>query len=82
MRLMTHLQYFIQRIEQRDVYDDGDLTLNAQIRALYIEAFHCTQKIKIYVREKYKCEITVDEETYLMIHIQRITSRKERKTQT
>lgn len=82
MRLMTHLQYFLRRIDRGDIYDDGDLTLNAQIRKLYTEAYHCTQKIKIYIRKKYNCEITVDEETYLMIHIQRVTGRKERKTQT
>jgi beta-glucoside operon transcriptional antiterminator len=79
MRLMTHLQYFIQRVEKREIYEDNDSVLNSQIRKLYSKAYSCVQKIKVYIREKYQCEITIDEETYLMLHIHRVTNRTERK---
>lgn len=75
MRLMTHLQYFIQRILTNNIYDESDAVLNEQIKTLYTDAYECVQKIRVYIREKYACELTTDEETYLMLHIHRITNR-------
>ena len=77
MRLMTHLQYFIQRVSGNNPYSViGDEVLNQQIKTLYTSAYDCVQKIRIYVRKKYNCNLTIYEETYLMLHIHRISDKK------
>lgn len=78
MRLLTHLQYFVQRLESGEVYNDNDQSLNQQIKKMYKDAYQCVQKIRIYINETFHSEITIDEETYLMLHIQRVTNRAER----
>lgn len=77
MRLMTHLQYFIQRVLTKSTYEESDVTLNEQIKVLYKESFECVQKIRVYVQQKYDCDLTIDEETYLMLHIRRVTNRSQ-----
>lgn len=75
MRLITHLQYFIHRIQSGKTYNDNDSDLNIQIKTLYPEAYQCIKKIKLYVKEQFNCDFSIDEETYLMLHIHRVTSR-------
>lgn len=78
IRLVTHLQYFVTRLIKHDVYDSNEQELNNQIRSLYPEAFSCVNKIRVYVRDAFQSELTNDEETYLMLHIHRVTQREER----
>ena len=78
IRLVTHLQYFVTRLLKHDVYDSDEQELNNQIRSLYPEAYSCVNKIRVYVRDAFQSELTNDEETYLMLHIHRVTQREER----
>lgn len=78
MRLVTHLQYFATRLAKQDIYDSNEEELNHQIKSLYPEAFGCVNKIRVYVRDAFQSELTSDEETYLMLHIHRVTQREER----
>lgn len=77
-RLVTHLQYFAQRLSTNDYYCSEDDELNTQVRNMYPDAYHCVNKIAHYLKERFQKEISRDEETYLMLHIHRITQRKER----
>ena len=79
MRLITHLQYFIQRLQIGQVFEDNDKALNSQVRLLYPAAYECAAKIRAYIKETFKIELTIDEETYLILHIHRVTNRAERK---
>lgn len=79
MRLVTHLQYFATRLIKHDIYSSDEKELNNQIKNLYPEAYHCVNKIRIYVKNTFQDELTQDEETYLMLHIHRVTQREERK---
>lgn len=81
MRLVTHLQYFATRLIKQDVYDSNEQELNHQIKALYPEAYRCVNKIDVYVRDTFQSELTTDEETYLMLHIHRVTQREERENE-
>lgn len=74
-RLITHLRYFIERLQNGQTYEDDDRDLNAQVQALYPEACACVQKIGVYVREHFHIELSVDEETYLILHIHRVTNK-------
>lgn len=77
MRLVTHLQYFAMRIIKGNHYGGNEAVLNKQIQKLYPESFKCVNKIRIYLKDKFQEELMMDEETYLMLHIQRITERVE-----
>lgn len=79
MRLITHLQYFIQRLRAGQVLGDSDKELNSQVRMLYPAAYGCVAKIRQYLKDSLKTELTIDEETYLILHIHRVANREERK---
>ncbi len=74
-RLVTHLQYFIQRLQNGRTYTDNDKGLNEQVRTMYPQTVGCIAKIRTYVKENFKVELTIDEETYLALHIHRVTYR-------
>ncbi len=78
-RLVTHLRYFIERLQTGRTYEDNDQELNRQVRKLYPKAYECIQKIKVYVRENFRMELSVDEETYLILHIHRVTNKTDSK---
>ncbi|MBL1227312.1 PRD domain-containing protein [Enterococcus sp. BWR-S5] len=81
MRFTTHLQYFVQRIIRGEIHEDEkeSLDLYKQVSQLYSESFKAVQKIKVYIKSQFKTVITVNEETYLMLHINRVTERLEEK---
>ena len=81
MRFTTHLQYFVQRIVNGEIFNDGSETLELykQVCQLYPESFKTVQKMKIYVQSQFNLEISINEETYLMLHINRVTERMEDK---
>lgn len=77
MRFFTHLQYFVQRVldKQLHVSSEDSLILYRQVSQTYPKEFEIVQKIKIYIMSQFKSEISEEEETYLMIHIHRVTER-------
>lgn len=77
MRLVTHLQFFIERLRKNKSYSDNESQLFQQVRSLYPEAYAAAEKIEIYVKGKFNSYLTQDEYTYLMIHINRVTERGE-----
>lgn len=76
-RLVTHLRYFAQRVSVGEIYQGQESELNKQIRAMYPQAYHCVQKIRRYLNQQFQKDLSEDEETYLMLHISRVTKRKE-----
>lgn len=77
MRLVTHLQYFIERLRKAQPYEGDEIALFQHVKELYPESFKAVEKIEIYVKGKYNQYLSQDEYTYLMIHINRVTERKE-----
>ncbi|OTE88885.1 transcription antiterminator LicT, partial [Escherichia coli] len=53
-------------------------TLYAQIEKMYPQAFHCVEKIKVYIKNTYDINISENEEIYLSLHIQKLTEQGER----
>lgn len=78
IRLITHLQFFIQRIQTGQIFEDNDKALNLQIRTMYPDAYACATKIRAYVKDNFKMELTIDEESYLILHIHRVANRNEK----
>lgn len=79
IRLITHLRYFIQRLEMGyPNEEESDEDFNMQIRALYPKAYECVKKVMNYIEESLEIKLPIYEETYLIFHIQRVTNRKEK----
>jgi len=78
MRLVTHLQYFIERLRQGQLYGDDDIALYDTVTRLYPKAYKTAKRIEVYVNTKFHQKLSKDEYTYLMIHINRVTERKDK----
>lgn len=73
IRLVTHVEYFARRLVRQAVADTKETELYYQIRKLYPSAYSCIQKIQLYVKETFGCEMSKDEEAYIMLHVHRVT---------
>lgn len=71
-RFITHLRYLAQRIVSGVSGGKNDAFLYEQVRVNYPESFICTQKIANYIKTGYTFELSLDEQVYLTIHIQRL----------
>lgn len=71
-RFMTHLQYLAQRIVSGVSGGKNDAFLYEQVKINYRESFICTQKIATYIKTSYVFELSLDEQVFLTIHIQRL----------
>ena len=71
-RFITHLRYLAQRIVSGVSGGKNDAFLYEQVKVNYPKSFICTQKIVTYVKSSYDFEVSLDEQVYLTIHIQRL----------
>ncbi len=71
-RFITHLQYLAQRIVSGVSGGKNDAFLYEQVKFNYPESFVCTQKIATYIETSYAFDLSLDEQVYLTIHIQRL----------
>lgn len=71
-RFMTHLQYLAQCIVSGVSGGKNDDFLYEQVKVNYPESFVCTQKVATYIKASYIFELSLDEQVYLTIHIQRL----------
>lgn len=74
-RFVTHLRFFFQRLNKKNnkekENDSKDDFLLKQVKEKYKEAYECMLKIEKYLEK----ELDDEEQLYLTVHIQRITSR-------
>lgn len=75
-RLITHLKFFAQRILNNKLSKSDDEELYLMVKKKYEEPYKCSQKIKMYIEKNFNFDLTYEEMTYLIIHIQRVTSRE------
>ena len=71
-RFITHLQYLAQRIVSGVSGGKNDAFLYEQVKLNYPESFVCTKKIATYIETSYSFDLSLDEQVYLTIHIQRL----------
>ena len=71
-RFITHLRYLAQRIVSGVSGGKNDAFLYEQVKINYPESFICTQKIAAYIKTSYVFELSLDEQVFLTIHIQRL----------
>ena len=75
-RFVTHLKFFAQRILNRLTYEDDNEDVFEVFKDKYNESYKCVLKIKEQIKQIYDYELSKDEQLYLMIHIERITTKE------
>lgn len=75
-RLVTHLKYFSLRLLSEPMATSVDYPLFEQVKLTYPNAYNCVVKINEYFKINHCTEITLEEKTYLMLHINRVTKRQ------
>lgn len=75
-RFVTHLKFFAHRLVKGTHYsNNNEDDLLQVIKAKYSEAYRCSEKIKRFVENQYRYELTEEEMLYLTIHIQRVVKK-------
>lgn len=72
-RLLVHLKYFINRLNNNEP-DSLPISegMIGEIETNYSQAWHIVQRIKELMEEKLQIKLSLSEQTYLTIHIQRL----------
>lgn len=77
-RFITHLKFFVQRlfskIEGKKTNKNNFFNM---LRKNYEKEYNCILKIREYILSEFNEELTENEMTYLMIHINRLTNNKQ-----
>lgn len=72
-RFITHLRYYLKRLESNEQIDDGSSKLlRTSFKESYPKVYQCTVDIINQIDEKLRTNTTDDEEFYLMIYVQRM----------
>ncbi|MCE4052185.1 BglG family transcription antiterminator LicT [Bacillus sp. Au-Bac7] len=75
-RFVTHLRYFLQRINGQVRYSSDDNQLFLQVKTKYKKAYECILKINAYFNAKMSVTMTTEEQLYFVLHINRLTTRE------
>lgn len=75
-RLLTHLKFFVQRVIKNIQYEE-DNPLYQVVSENYPVAKECVERIKELLEKQYNFNVSKDECTYLIVHIQRLMNRGE-----
>ncbi|MBD7910832.1 MULTISPECIES: PRD domain-containing protein [Clostridium] len=70
-RFVTHLRFFFQRLNKKQIIESEDDFLLKQVKSKYKKAYECMLKIEKYL----EMTLSEEEQLYLTIHIQRVTQR-------
>lgn len=76
-RFITHIKFLAARIVGNEIFESVDTSLNAMVRQQYTDAYQCAERIGEYIKKEFGNDITLDELTYLTLHIERITKKKD-----
>ncbi|WP_077305525.1 BglG family transcription antiterminator LicT [Terribacillus halophilus] len=72
-RFLTHLRFFAVRFLRNERLSDlGESFLYDQVRLKYKNAFECTEKMNIYLKNQFDSGLTQEEQLYLTVHIHRL----------
>lgn len=71
-RFVTHLRFLAQRIIAGELLNNENGEFNQLISQMYPKEYDCSLKIKDYIRETYRHEVTEEETAYLAVHIKRM----------
>lgn len=76
-RYATHLLYLFQRIQSHKTINSANYEVYEDIVEKFPSIELCVSKICQYIEGKWKVELSKDEKLYLMLHINRICTKKD-----
>lgn len=76
-RLITHLRYFTLRMLHGELSSNDEDALFKTLKNTYHRAYECALKIKDYFKKRCHIDLTDEELSYLIIHINRVTTRNQ-----
>jgi beta-glucoside operon transcriptional antiterminator len=71
-RLLTHLRFAINRIENHEMFHSMDSEMLELIKTKYQKEFECAAKIAKYAKQEYNLKLPKSELAYITLHIQRL----------
>lgn len=74
-RLLTHLRFAFQRIQQNEAFHDMDSEMLEMIKKKHVKSFRCAQNINELVKLDYGYELPISEQAYIALHIQRLLNK-------
>lgn len=77
-RFVTHVQFFVQRtfMEKEMLQEEEQFLIFKALKQQFPKIYQGVLQIVQYFFEKYQIEVTVNEQTYLMLHLQRIIKKE------
>ncbi|KYG27633.1 PRD domain-containing protein [Alkalihalobacillus trypoxylicola] len=71
-RLITHLRFALNRIEQKRDVEPIDEDMSELIQFKYKRAYQCSQAVIAYLEEQYDIQFPRSEIAYISLHVQRL----------
>ena len=75
-RYATHLRYLFKRIQAGESLNSANMQMYKNFREEFPQLAECVKHIGSYCRETWDATLSEEEELYLMIHLNRIISKK------
>lgn len=75
-RFVTHIRYFILRQSKQLALSNENQEMYDMMIKQVPDISICVEKIAAFLKRQYNWDCSVDEKLYLMLHIQRLTTRK------
>ena len=75
-RFATHLRYLFKRIQAGESLNSANMQMYKNFRDEFPQLAECVKHIGSYCRETWDATLSEEEELYLMIHLNRIISKK------
>lgn len=72
IRFVTHLKFFLARIIAKNTHQ-GNEDLYGIVSLMYPKAASCARKISYYLKQKLDYSLNLEEEGYLILHIEKLT---------
>lgn len=75
-RFLTHLDYLFNRMEGQNLISSENVKIYDTIKDNYPKAYKCAVEIADFLRDKTNIRLSDEELIYLMLHINRLTTRE------
>lgn len=77
-RFVTHIRYFIKRQMSSKSLQNENEEIYQMVKSKYTEEIKCVEKIEKFLETNYSWTCSNDEKLYLVLHIQRLTSKSDK----
>ncbi|MBM7703148.1 PRD domain-containing protein [Metabacillus iocasae] len=74
-RLLTHLRFALNRVEQKEPFHSMDEDMLAILKTKYEQSFQCAEKVRQFLKEEYDITFPESEIGYITLHVHRIKDR-------